>query len=179
MKIEELIKNRVSQKQYNDKDVDIEMIKKMLNIAVYAPNHKMREPWGFVLLNQNGKLVFKKRYEESLKPEVKELVDKTLEKIYKAPLILIVTMYKNKDIDEEIEDIQANAAMIQNFMLLSEDCGLSTHWKTPDFMKTDKFKDALGLEIDEIVTGILMVGYTDDKNKPKNRTNIEEFLRIY
>ena len=99
--------------------------------------------------------------------------------MYKAPLLLVVTMKTDPDFDVEIEDLQANASMIQNFTLLCVDKGLSTHWKTPSFIKTDKFKDVLDIQENEIVTGIIMVGYADTANRPKSGIDVQEKLTIY
>ncbi len=42
MMLHDLIKTRVSQKTYLDKKVDLKEIEEMLDISVFAPNHKMR-----------------------------------------------------------------------------------------------------------------------------------------
>ena len=43
MNIEKLIKTRVNQKTYADRKASIDLIIELLNIAVFAPNHKMRQ----------------------------------------------------------------------------------------------------------------------------------------
>lgn len=173
MKLDVLIKERVSQKTYIEKEVDLNLIKELINVAIYAPNHKMREPWDFLFMDKKGKQVFKEAYLNTLSDIKKEDIEPKLDKIYKAPLLMFVLMNTSEDFDQELEDLQANAAMIQNFMLLAEEKGISTHWKTPGFIKTDNFKEVLNLPLGYIITGIIMIGYADQKNRPKERKTIE------
>lgn len=170
MNLETIIKNRVSQKSYTNQKVDRALVLKLLDTAVYAPNHKMRQPWRFIVVDE-GKDLLRTRYLETLSEEKKEKVEITFSKIYKAPMIIAFVMPTNLDFDIEIEDIQANATVIQNFLLLALEAGLSTHWKTPLFIKTDSFKEVLGVAENELVTGLVMVGYADEKAKSKSRND--------
>jgi nitroreductase len=83
------------------------------------------------------------------------------------------------DYDDEIEDLQANAMLIQNFLLLANEKGLSTQIKTPLFIKTDLFKSILDVKPREIITALVMVGYADKNNAAKRRTPAAELLSYY
>ncbi len=179
MSLETIIKGRVSQKSYTDQKVDRELVLKLLNTAVYAPNHKMRQPWRFIIIDGKARLDMQERYTKKIKPELKEKVDITFGKILKAPLIIAFVMPTNLDYDIEFEDIQANASVIQNFLLLAEEAGLSTHWKTPGFIKTDHFKAVLDVKNNELVAGLIMVGYADEKAHDKPRYPAETITTFY
>lgn len=56
--IDEIIKGRRSIKKFQEKPVDIEEIIELLEVAKWAPNHKMTEPWRFLLYSGNGKEKF-------------------------------------------------------------------------------------------------------------------------
>lgn len=179
MSLSELIKTRVSQKSYLEKTVAQKELEEMLEVSVFAPNHKMREPWNFVILKDDQKEVFRQRYLKRLQDDQKEDVNKKLDKIFVAPVIVAFIMPISLDYDDEIEDIQANAMLVQNFLLLANEKGLSTHVKTPPFIKTDLFKDVLDIKENEIVTCLVMVGYADQKNAPKRRTSAKDLIRYY
>jgi nitroreductase len=179
MSLSEIIKSRVSQKSYNENKVDLKMLEELLDISVFAPNHKMREPWNFVIIEGDQKEVFKKRYLERLPKDQQEDTNKKLGKIFAAPVIVAFIMPISLDYDDEIEDIQANSMLVQNFLLLANEKGLSTHVKTPLFIKTDLFKDVLDIEENELVTCLVMVGYADQPNAPKRRTPAKELIRYY
>lgn len=179
MTLENLIKTRVSQKTYTDQSVDQTLVEELLDISVFAPNHKMREPWRFIAIEGEQKELFKSRYLEQLPRDFAEEVGKKLDKMFQAPLIIAFVMPLTQDYDDEIEDLQANAMLIQNFMLLANEKGLSTHVKTPHFIKTDLFKSIIKLEPREIVSAIVMVGYADKNNTAKRRTPVKELLTYY
>lgn len=179
MMLYDLIKTRVSQKTYLDKKPDLKELEEILDVSVFAPNHKMREPWRFIIIDGDQKEVLKARYLKALPKDQKEDVEKKLNKILAAPTIIAFVMPLSLDYDDEIEDIQANAMAMQNFLILANEKGLSTHVKTPLFIKTDLFKDILNLRENEIVNALVMVGYADQKNVPKRRTPAKELITYY
>ncbi|AUD65268.1 hypothetical protein BK011_06050 [Tenericutes bacterium MZ-XQ] len=179
MSLSDLIKTRVSQKSYLTKKVDPLVLEEILDVSVFAPNHKMREPWNFVILDGENKDKFRQKYLERLPKDQQEDVGKKLDKIFAAPTIVAFIMPISLDYDDEIEDIQANSMLVQNFLLLANERGLSTHVKTPLFIKTDLFKDVLQIKDNEIVTCLVMVGYADQKNAPKRRTPAKDLIRYY
>ncbi len=179
MNMTEIIKTRVSQKSYLDKKVDHALIEELLDVSVFAPNHKMREPWRFIVIDDQNKDLFKKRYTKQLLEDQIEEAEKKLDKIFLAPTVIAFIMPLSPDFDDEIEDLQANAMLVQNFMLLANEQGLATHVKTPLFIKTDLFKSILNLEAKEIVSCLVMVGYADKNTAAKRRTPAKELLSYY
>lgn len=179
MTLTNLIKTRVSQKTYTDQEVKRSLIEELLDISVCTPNHKMREPWRFIVIDGKQKEVLKSRYLKQLSKNHIEDIEQKLDKILKAPTIIAVLMPLSLDYDDEIEDLQANAMLIQNFLLLANEKGLSTHLKTPLFIKTDLFKSVLDVKPREIVTALIMVGYADKNNAAKRRTQAAQLLSYY
>lgn len=55
MNLQQLIKERRSIASYQDKQVSIELIKDLLDIAIWVPNHKITEPWRFVFIQGDAK----------------------------------------------------------------------------------------------------------------------------
>lgn len=179
MNISELIKTRVSQKTYLPKKVEDALIEELLDVSVYAPNHKMREPWRFIIIKDENRNVFKNRYLDQLPKDQVEAVEKKLDKIFSAPTVIAFIMPLTLDYDDEIEDLQANAMLVENFLLLANERGLATHVKTPLLIKTDLFKSVLNLESREIVSCLVMIGYADKKNVAKRRTPAKELTSYY
>ncbi len=68
--------------------------------------------------------------------------------------------------------------VVQNFLLLAEETGLATHWKTPRFIKSDRVKKVLNVTENELVTDLIMVGYTDQKAKTKPRKSAKALTRF-
>lgn len=54
-KVANIIKERRSIKEFKKDPIPKEVICELLNTAVWAPNHGLREPWRFVLFMNEGK----------------------------------------------------------------------------------------------------------------------------
>ncbi|MFH1693204.1 MAG: nitroreductase [Bacillota bacterium] len=179
MKLAKLIKLRVSNSKFNSNSVDHDLILKLLDSAVYAPNHKMREPWRFIILEEKGKDRFVHLYLESLNAEIREKIEPLIYKVFSSPTVVAFIMPPNANLRDEIEDMEAVAIVIQNFLLLATEAGLATSWKTPLYSETDLFKDQLGLSPRELVIGLVMVGYSDIILQPKLRKSASSVTTFY
>ena len=179
MSIQDVIKNRVSTIKFTTEWVNPEKLIEFLEVAVYAPNHKMRQPWRFIILEGHGKDRFLENYLKLYKDNERNEKKELLTKVFSAPAIISIIMKKNSVLADELEDMQACAALIQNFLLLLEDQKMGSFWKTPKYIESDKFKDALGVQGDELVLGLIMVGYPLVKLEPKKRTSARLLTTIY
>lgn len=179
MNLSEIIKKRVSVNKFNEVEVSVDLIKQLLNHAVYAPNHKMREPWRFVLIEGEGKKQFVSNYVNQVSELSKEESQQLLSKVFSAPMIIAFIMPVNKDFRDELEDLQAVAALIQNFLLLATEANLATSWKTPKYIESEIFKEVMGCMPNEIIVGMVMIGYTDLTIAPKPRKTAEKLVTIY
>lgn len=179
MSVKNIIKNRVSTKKYTNEWVNPKKLIELLSIAVYAPNHKMRQPWRFIIIEGSGKDKFLNNYLALFKDNVRDEQQNLLSKVMEAPAIVAILMEKNPSLSDELEDLQACAALIQNFLLLLEEEKMASHWKTPKYIETDKFKDALGVKCNELVVGLVMVGYPLIKAEPKIRKSADSLTTIY
>nr|WP_269801509.1 nitroreductase family protein [Planococcus sp. MB-3u-03] len=65
--IDQLIMERRSIKKFKPDAVDVEEIIDLLNIAKWAPNHKVNEPWRFQLYAGAGKEKFVQAFLDSMK----------------------------------------------------------------------------------------------------------------
>lgn len=179
MKLSDLIRQRVSIGKFLDDPVSIDLVISLLDDAVYAPNHKMREPWRFIIVEGDSKDLLIHRYLHELNDDQQNEMKPSLLKIFSSPLVVAVIMPTLKDMRDELEDLQANAAMIQNFLLLATEQKLSTFWKTPLFIESDKFKDVLGVYEHEIIVGLIMVGYSHQIPVPKKRKPAKDKTTLY
>jgi nitroreductase len=179
MSVKEIIRNRVSSNKFTNTKVESKNIIDLLDDAVYAPNHKMREPWRFIILEGSGKAKFITNYLKEISDDQKEEVKKTLEKVFQAPMVVAFVMPRNPNYSDELEDLQAISAVIQNFLLLLEEQGYGSFWKTPKYIESDLFKEVLGLSTNEIIAGLVMIGFVESKGQPKSRKSAKELTTIY
>lgn len=184
MDVAEAIRTRRSIGAFSEKAVEPELILELLETAVWVPNHRMTEPWRFVLLT--GTAV--KEYANirkamaleacALENEAtrRQVGEGTYQKFSGIPAFLAIIMTESANDEIREEDFASCAALTQNFLLLAWERGLGTSWKT--FKQDDRLRALLGLADDERVVGWLHVGYPNETPVVKPRTPAHERLTV-
>jgi len=167
----ELIQSRRSIKQFNTDPVSVELLTELLNIAAWAPNHGLREPWRIILFTGEGKRVLANAIVEASKkgdPEALALI----------PAFLLIAVKQDPRQKEREEDYAAACTFIQNFQLASWERGLGAAWKTGAYIFNPQFLDTVGVNAGEKLVGVLQVGYPLTTPEARSRTTIEQKLTI-
>ncbi|WP_077623574.1 nitroreductase family protein [Sediminibacillus massiliensis] len=181
MNLEELIKGRRSIQLYEDRPVSIDELKNMLETAVWAPNHKMTQPWRFIFVQGETK---KKVAELNRKigekgkdaEERKANGEKAFKKIDDVPVLLIVAMKENHSPKFREEDYAATSCVIQNFSLLAWEKGIGMIWKTGQITIEDEFRELVGVQPGERVAGMLQIGYPAKVPKARPRNDVQSLI---
>lgn len=182
MNARQLILERRSVRSYTDQPVPSEMIEEILEAAIYAPNHKLREPWRFVLAIGEGQVRYVEQLMELL--EARGQFDKKTdeqrlsfkEKISAVPVFLTVLYHVQGTDDQQTEDLLATAAMIQNIQLLASELGLGSCWKSGKHWFTDEYATLVGAHDEERVAGVIQLGWPAMIPPLKKRTPAREKL---
>jgi nitroreductase len=161
----DLIKTRRSIGAFTDQPIPEELVEELLEVAVWAPNHHLTEPWRFIYITREGRhkyaAIRRDMAMEFSKPISEEDRRKAGEGAYtkfvNIPAYLVVAMREDPDPEVREEDFAACAVLIQNFMLLAWERGLGTSWKT--FKNDPRLRTLLGLEPNEKVVGVVHLGY--------------------
>lgn len=180
MDIIKAIHDRRTIRQFNNQPVDTDLLVELLEVASYAPNHKMREPWELIMYNGDSAQKFVDVMKTMPTPEkFKDMpVEQRMARFEQVPCFIVVSMKmvgSNKDIDE---DYAACCAFIQTFQLAAWAKDLGVVWKTDGYIYKDEFKSKIGLSTEEQIVGIMQVGYFDTVPALKERTPIKEKLII-
>ncbi|MCM3112340.1 nitroreductase family protein [Lederbergia lenta] len=157
--IVDVIRERTSVKTgYIDKEVSQELILSLLENAVWAPTHGVREPWRFIFVSGERKEAF---IETILQCHPVNNHENVRSKFDNVPAFLVVVM--NEDPRQKVweEDFAATSCMLQNLQLLAWNQDLGMVWKTPNHIYDPKFRHALGVEGGEKIVGVLNIGYFD------------------
>ena len=166
MEVFEAIYNRHSLKKVKPDAVPREMIEKLLDAAVQAPNHYKVRPWRFVVLtgearDRLGEVMAASQLERH--PEFpEEAFDKCRATPLQAPVVIAVGVDKPSEPKIlEIENIGATAAACQNLLLAAHAMGLGAKWRTGDWARDPKIKAFLGFEADQHLIAFIYVGYPE------------------
>lgn len=176
MDLAEVIRTRRSVGAFTDRPVEPEQVLELLETAVWVPNHRLTEPWRFILLigDSAGRYADIRRemaldactsQDEDTRRQAGE---GTYQKFSGVPAFLAVVMREHENPEIREEDYAACCCLVQNFLLLAWDRGLGTSWKT--FKRDPRLRALLALSDDETVVGWLHLGYPDGKFAPTQRS---------
>jgi nitroreductase len=138
-----------------------ELVLEAIEVATWAPNHYVSEPWRFMLLGKetirrivdlNATIVAEKKSPEHGEHKRRQWSEK--------PGWLIVTCPFNDDEVREREDYAACSAAVQNFMLYLWKAGVGTKWTSGPITRDKRFFEIIGVDrYAEFVVGMIWYGY--------------------
>lgn len=161
---------------FNDEIVKEETVKELLDSAIWAPTHGLRQPWRFVFVGADKKANFAKKVSETYP----EHMQKNREEYLNKPnAILVVIMEEPEAQKQWDENYGATASMIQNFWLLAWEKQLGVVWKTNPHIYDPKVKEILNVSDNEKVVGFIHLGYFDELPEKKDRIPVFEKFETY
>ncbi|EHQ30727.1 nitroreductase family protein [Mucilaginibacter paludis] len=172
-----VIKNRRTTKppEMNGKKIPDEVITQLLELADWAPTHANTEPWKFVVYT-NGK-EFGKQHAELYKANTPDdqYMQMTYEKLLhmpdKASHVIVSTMQRKPTTRIPVlEEIAATACAMQNILLGATALGIASYWGSGGMVHSRAMKTFLALGDEDIVMGVLYLGYSD--HQPTGKRNI-------
>jgi len=181
--VRDAIIQRRSIKLFNGQPVDREMLLSILDDAVWAPNHQLRQPWRFIVACGKELDDLYSVLKEFAIPKWNELSEEDLEKQMKKFTTpggyVFVVVPEDARQKERLEDYAAASMLVQNVQLLAWDRGIGSCWKTPGYLDNPKFRKVLGIQQGERIISMLQVGYFDEMPKPRERKGVEDLVTIF
>ena len=156
-----------------------ELIDRLLEAAVQAPNHHRTRPWRFVVLSgaarqRLGEVMAQARATQA--PDTPEsLLEAERNKPLRAPVLIAVGIDKpDSEKIIEIENVCAGAAAVQNLLLAAHDLGLGAMWRTGGAASEPAVKTFLGLAPDQELIAFVYIGYPDGERLQAPRPSFED-----
>lgn len=162
---------RAVKKGYNNKPVTEKVVFELLEDAIWAPTHGMRQPWRFIFVGPENKAAFADKVAATYPEERQE---NRREYLNEPNAYLIVVMDVPDNQKQWDENFGATACMIQNFWLLAWEQQLGAVWKTNPHVYDPKVKEILKVGEDEKIVGFIHLGYFDKKPIKKDRVPVVE-----
>ncbi|MDJ0710376.1 MAG: nitroreductase [Woeseiaceae bacterium] len=156
-----VLRGRRTIDQYIQTPVPDELVHEAIEVATWAPNHFMTEPWRFILPGKEtiGRIV-------DLCAEIvnaqkgAQLAEHKRKSWGEKPGWLVVTCRSDEDKLREREDYAACCVAVQNFMLYLWKAGIGSKWTTGPITRDARFFDIVGADADaESVVGMIWFGY--------------------
>ena len=169
-----VIRNRrsVGWAKMNGQVIPDDTISKLLELADWAPTHGRTEPWRFYVYTGASLAKFGQEHADLYWNNTAEdkRMEATREKLAhngdKASHLLVVVMKRGaNDKIPLVEEIAATGAAIEHVLLGATALGIASFWSSGGMTHKPALRDHLGLSNDDIVMGLLFLGYTDEPAK--------------
>jgi nitroreductase len=157
VELEDAIRTRRTHKAYGAEPVPRELLEELLELARWAPNHNLTNPWRFRVVGP-----------ESLEALKGAAGPDAAAKLDRAPTLVVASQVRSDDPVQDEEDLCAVAAAISYVLLAAHSRGLAGYWRTPEVLRTPEGRAAVGVPADERVLGLIHLGPPrQDKEAPE------------
>lgn len=182
--LREVIRNRrtIKPEDYKSRKVLPDMIKEMLNNAMWAPTHGMTQPWHFVVFQEEALTELGDFMAETYKNNENSgtFLQKKYDKLKSRPTlstVVIAICMKRQDIEKipEIEEVEAVACAVQNMHLTATAYGLGGYWSSGAVAYSEEMKAYLKLDEKDRCLGLFYIGYPEEKEWPKSHRQPLEY----
>ena len=165
MELEEAIRTRRTHKAYGAQPVDRALLDELLDLARWAPNHHLTNPWRFRVLGPQALA----RLKEAAGPDAAGKLDR-------APTLVAVSVVQTGDPVADEEDLCAAACAAYIVLLAAHGRGLAGYWRTPAVLRTAEGRAALEIGDDEHAIALLHLGPARQEQRPPDRAPAEDVI---
>jgi nitroreductase len=158
MELEDAIRTRRTHKVYGTDPVPRETLEELLELARWAPNHNLTNPWRFRVLGPDSLAELKRAAGAD-----------AAAKLDRAPTLVVASQVRSDDEIQDEEDLCAVAAAISFVLLGAHARGLAGYWRTPAVLRTPEGRAAAGVPDGERVLGLIHLGPLRQEKEPPER----------
>jgi nitroreductase len=166
--IETAIRTRRTHKVYGSEPVARETLEELLDLARWAPNHHLTNPWRFRVVGPQTLAKLK----DAAGPEAAPKLDR-------APtLVAVSAVLSGEDPVQDEEDLHATAAATYALLLAAHGRGLAAYWRTPGVLRTPEGRAALELANEERIVALVHLGPLRQEQRPPERAPLADVARF-
>lgn len=165
MELDDAIRTRRTHKAYGAQPVPRETLEELFELARWAPNHNLTNPWRFRVVGPEALA----RLKEAAGPDGAAKLDR-------APTLIAASQIRSDDPVQDEEDLCAAATASYIVLLAAHARGLAGYWRTPAVLRTPEGKAALGVGDDERIIGLLHLGPPRQEREAPERLPPPDFV---
>ena len=157
----ETLRGRRTIELFLQKTVPEKLVNEAIEVAIWAPNHHVTEPWHFYRLGEETKqqcldlcsdIVTAKKGDKAAEFKRRSWSEK--------PNWMVVTCKRSSNESSQLEDYAACCAAVQNLTLYLWKAGVGSKWTSGDIIRDPRFFEIVGINTDEeFVVGLIWYGY--------------------
>ena len=167
MEVEEAVRTRRTHKAYAPEPLDRGTVAELLDLARWAPNHHLTNPWRFRVVGPKAL----DRLKEAAGPEGAKKLDR-------APTLVVCSCALSGDPEQDEEDLHAVGVAAYIVLLAAHARGLASYWRTPELLRTAEGRAAVGLPDGERFVGLLHLGHPVQEPRPPERAPAEQVVEF-
>jgi nitroreductase len=163
--VEEAIRTRRTHKVYGNEPVRRETLDELFELARWAPNHNLTNPWRFRVVGP-----------ESLARLKAAAGEEAAAKLDRAPTLVVVSVVETGDPVQDEEDYAAASVAAYIVLLGAHARGLAGYWRTPAVLRSADGCAAAGVPDGERAIGLLHLGPRRQDKEPPGRMEPGDFV---
>jgi nitroreductase len=165
VELEQAIRSRRTHKAFAPEPVPRETLDELLELARWAPNHHLTNPWRFRVLGPEAL----ERLKLAAGPEGAAKLDR-------APTLVAASTMRSEDPVQEEEDLLATASAVYVVLLVAHARGLAGYWRTPGVLRDPGGAAAVGIGPDERFVALIHLGWPRQEKEPPERAPLAEIV---
>lgn len=170
MELEHAIRTRRTHKAFAPEPVEPQVLERLFELARWAPNHHLTNPWRFRVLGPNT-VARLKQIADAVNPGSGGKLDR-------APTLVVASVNsQGNNIVARQEDLLAGAVAAYLLLLGAHGMGLAGYWRTVPFLDSPAGREALELQAAEIPIGLLHLGHPRQEQRVPERAQVSAFVR--
>jgi nitroreductase len=169
MELEHAIRTRRTHKVFAPEPVAPEVLEELLELARWAPNHNLTNPWRFRVLGPRT-LVRLKALAEELSPG-------SASKLDRAPTLVVASVHRTGDESQQADDLIASAIAAYLVLLAAHGRGLAGYWRSVPLLSSPAGRAVLQLDDAETPIGLLHLGHQRQEQRVPERAPVADFAR--
>jgi nitroreductase len=163
--VEEAIRSRRTHKVYGPDPVPREDLDALLELARWAPNHDLTNPWRFRVVGP-----------ESLDRLKEAAGEESAKKLDRAPTLVVASVKLTGDPVCDEEDLAATSVAIYIVLLAAHARGIAGYWRTPAVLREAAGRAAVGVPDDERVLALIHLGQQRQEKRPPERAPSGDYV---
>jgi nitroreductase len=194
--IVEAVKTRKSIRKYEREDVDLNLIKKIIEISVNSPSGGNAQNW-FTYIIKNKDIL--NRMRGQVETVYKKVTGKDAPGVYaffnEAPVVLAVVQKpyigsldnileredKNRNYDRKFivnPGLQGVSSFITHILLIAHNEGLGACWMTGPLIAKPEIESILGVRKPDNLVALIPIGKPVERQSKSSRMDVDEVIKI-